>query len=120
MTMSNNIFLLITNIYIYIYIYKGVIPKQSKTVRKNKSVSKYSILIDKSTWTPKQYSYAYNFSKMKAAFAFYLFWSGLPSRYNISSSLKFLHQRRIHKQQILMLEISNIIFFLFQIGRAHV
>ena len=112
MVMSNNIFLLSTNIYIYIY--KGVIPKQSKTIRKIKSVSKYSVLIDKSTRTLKQYSYAYNFSKMKAAFAFYLFWSGLPSRYNISGSLMFLHQRRTHKQQILMLEISHIIFFLFQ------
>lgn len=90
MAMSNNIFLLITNIYIYIY--KVVILKWSKMVRQNRPVPKYSILIDKSTRTPKQYSYAYNFSKMKAAFAFYLFWGGLPSRYNISSSLMFLHQ----------------------------
>ena len=77
-------------------------------------ISKYFIVIDKLTRTPKQYSYAYNFSKIKATFALYLFWGGLSSCYNISGSLMFLHQRRTHKQQILMLEISHIIFFLFQ------
>ena len=69
MEMSNNIFLLITNIYIY----RGIISKRSKTIRHNKSISKYFIVIVKSTRTPKQYSYANNFSKIKATFALYLF-----------------------------------------------
>ena len=37
--------------FIYIYIYKVVISKRSKMVRRNKSVPKYSILIDKQTKT---------------------------------------------------------------------
>ena len=35
--------------FIYIYIYKVVISKRSKTVRRNKPVPKYFILIDKQT-----------------------------------------------------------------------
>ena len=52
MAMSNNIFLLITNIYIY----KVVIPKRSKMICRNRSVPKYSVPIDKPKRTPKRYS----------------------------------------------------------------
>ena len=47
--LSNNFFLLITKICIYIV----VIPTRSKTVRQNRPVPKYSVLIDKLEHTPK-------------------------------------------------------------------